>query len=1017
MTDGAGKSTSAISRLRAMSVRSLAILLNLLLATLSSAQVDPILFEGLQWRSIGPLRGGRSIAATGVAQRPKEYYFGATGGGIWKTVDGGVEWECVSDGFLGTASVGALAVAPSKPDVVYAGTGEKDIRGNISHGDGLYRTDDAGKTWRHIGLRECQTISRIVVHPRDPDTAWVAALGHVYVRRDVASGRIDADPNRGIYKTTDGGKTWSRILHKGPLAGGIDVELDPTNPNTVYAALWEAWRTPYTLNSGGPGSGLFKSTDGGQTWTELTRNPGLPTGVMGKIGITVSPANPRRLYAIVEAHDGGIFRSDDAGATWALVNDSRQWRQRAWYYSHVVADPKNADTVWVLNVGVGRSTDGGKTFRGISTPHSDSHDLWIAPDDPNRMIEANDGGANVSTDGGRTWTEQDYPTGQFYHVTTDNAFPYRVLGAQQDNSTVRMPSRATGGGRRGARGAAGIDFESTAGGESGYIAVKPNDPDIVFGGSYGGYLERLNHRTGKSRNVNVWPDNPMGHGAIDLEQRFQWTFPILFSPHDSNLLYTCSQHVWKSTNEGETWTKISPDLSRNDARTLGPSGGPITKDNTSVEYYGTVFTLAESPLRPGLLWAGSDDGLVHISRDAGGSWQNVTPKDMPEWGLCSMIEASPFDEGTAYLAVDNHEHDDLAPYIYITRNFGRTWEKAVEGLPANAFVRVVREDPERAGLLYAGTEIGVFVRFPGQRVWQPLDMNLPLTPIHDLVVKEGDLVVATHGRGFWILDDISPLRQTPADADSIRLFPPRPATMASFRPPAPSGILANYFLPKDAEKVELELFDSAGVSVAKTDGGKSRGLNRASLSPRYPGYRGFPGMILWGAGSQSIPGAPGTYRLRLTVDGQVRWADAEWHRDPRAECSDDDLRARTAFALRIRDRMNDANGAVVRIRELKKSLEEATKADPGYARAAESLKARLSAVEEEIYQVRNQSGQDPLNYPIKLNNRIGALLGVVLGGDARPTDAAYRVFAELSDLLQVQLDRLAALEKEMPRKH
>lgn len=997
-----------------MSVRSLTSLSLLVFSTIAFPQVDPILYEGLKWRSIGPLRGGRSIAATGVAQRPKEYYFGATGGGVWKTTDGGAEWTCVSDGFLGTASVGALAVAPSNPDVVYAGTGEKDIRGNISHGDGIYRSDDAGKTWRHIGLWECQTISRIVVHPRDPDTAWVAALGHVYVKRDLANGRVDADPNRGIYKTTDGGKTWTRVLFKSPTAGGIDVEIDPSNPQTLYAALWEAWRTPYTLNSGGPGSGLHKSTDGGQTWIELTRNAGMPRGVVGKIGVAVSPANPKRLYAIVEALDGGIFRSDDAGATWTLANSGRQWRQRAWYYSHVIADPKDADAVWVLNVGVGRSTDGGKTFRGVATPHSDSHDLWIAPDDPNRIIEANDGGANVSTDGGRTWTDQDFATGQFYHVTTDNAFPYRVLGAQQDNSTVRIPSRESGGGGRRGRGA-GIDVESTAGGESGCIAVKPDDPDIVFGGSYGGYLERLNHRTGKSRNVNVWPDNPMGHGAIDLRQRFQWTFPIVFSPHDPNLLYTCSQHVWKSTNEGETWTMISPDLSRNDPRTMGPSGGPITKDNTSVEYYGTVFTIAESSVRPGLLWAGSDDGLVHISRDAGASWQNVTPKGLPEWGLCSMIEASPFDEGTAYLAVDNHENDDLAPYVFVTRNFGRTWQKLTEGLPAHAFVRVVREDPARAGLLYAGTEIGVFVRFPGEKVWQPLHLNLPLTPVHDLVVKEGDLVVATHGRGFWILDDISPLRQIPLDTSAARLFVPRPATMANFRAPAPNGILANYFLAKDADKVELELLDANGVTVAKTDGSGKKGLNRASLVPRYPGYRGFPGMILWGAGSQQIPGAPGVYRVKLTVDGQVKWADADWQRDPRAECSDDDLRARTELALLIRDRMNDANGAVIRIRELKKSLDDAAKAKPAVALQAEALSGKLSSVEEEIYQVRNQSGQDPLNYPIKLNNRIGALLGVVLGGDARPTDASYQVFAELTGLLQIQLDRLKELEIEVKR--
>ncbi|MEQ1933405.1 MAG: glycosyl hydrolase, partial [Fimbriimonadaceae bacterium] len=541
-------------------------------------------YEGMEWRLVGPFRGGRSIACAGSQARPQEYYFGATGGGVWKSTNGGTDWNCVSDGFFNTASVGALAVAASNPDVVYAGTGERDIRGNISHGDGVYRSTDAGKTWAHIGLKACQTISRIVVHPTNPDIVYVAAFGHVYVNRDLATGKIDGDPNRGVYKSTDGGKNWKKILYKNEVSGAVDLCMDPSNPEILYAATWESWRTPYMMNSGGPGSGIFKTTNGGTKWDEITRAPGLPKGVIGKVGLSVSPVNPQRVWAHIEALDGGIFRSDDGGKTFAMTNDSRNWRQRAWYYTHIIADTKNADTAYVLNVGAGRTTDGGKTFGGLRTPHSDNHDLWIAPDDPKRMIVSNDGGAAVSTDGGSTWTEQDTPTAQFYHVSTDNAFPYRILGAQQDNSTVRILSRTFGAG------ITRTDWTGTAGGESGYVVAKPDDPEIVFGGSYGGDLSRMNHRTNISRAVDPWPDNPMGHGAVDLVERFQWTFPIVFSPHDPNVLYTCSQHVMRSTDNGNNWFNISPDLTRNDKRTLGPSGGPITKDNTSVEYYGTVFT-------------------------------------------------------------------------------------------------------------------------------------------------------------------------------------------------------------------------------------------------------------------------------------------------------------------------------------------------------------------------------------------------------------------------------------------
>ncbi len=1001
----------------------------LAVASLAGAQAESELIKGLKWRSIGPYRGGRSLAVAGSVQRPKEYFFGATGGGIWKTTDGGEEWTCVSDGFLKTSSVGALSIAPSNPDIIYAGMGEKDIRGNIAGGDGMYKSTDGGKTWVHAGLKECNTISRIIVHPTNPDVAYVAALGHVYVKRDLATGKVTANPNRGIYKTTDGGKSWTRILHKDAVTGGIDVEFDPSNPDTVYAGLWEAWRTPYTMHSGGPHCGIYKSTDAGKTWTLILGHNkdgknGWPKELVGKVGFSVSPVDPKRIYAIVEALDGGIFRSDDAGATWTKTNEDRNWRQRAWYYTHVVADTQNVDTMYVLNVGMGRSTDGGKTFRGVSTPHADNHDMWIAPDDAKRIVQANDGGANVSFDACATWTAQDLNTAQLYHVSVDNAFPYNVLGAQQDNSTLRIPSRTGGAGIR------STDWTTTAGGESGFVVAKPNDPDIVFGGSYGGYLERLNHRTGKSRNINIWPDNPMGHGAADLVHRVQWTFPIVFSPHDPNMLFTCSQHVMLSTNEGGSWTKVSPDLTRNDKRTMGPSGGPITKDNTSVEYYGTVFTFAESPKQKGLYWAGSDDGLVHVSLDAGKSWQNVTPKGMPEWGLCSSIEPSATRPGTAFLAVDNHENDDLKPYIYITHDFGKTWTLSVNGIDGESFLRVVREDPTRKGLLYAGTETGVYVSFDDGQNWQSLSVNLPVTPVHDLVVKNADLVIATHGRGFWIMDDVGPLRQG-WDGKQALLFAPTDAYRATFgggrgggggrgRQAAPepmgenppNGIIVHYALPAKAETVKLELLDADGTVVSTLNGSTNAGLNRVGMNlPRYPSYRSVPGMIFWAAGPQPIPGPSGTYQLRFTHGDKVLTQPLNLLKDPRSECTDADLVAQTKFALKIRDRVNEANDAVLRIRALREKLEAAAKETPAQTAPIVKLVTDMGVIEGEIYQVRNRSGQDPLNYPIKLNNKIAALLGVVLGGDNAPTAQSYEVFEHLSKQLQTQLDALKLLER------
>ena len=1014
---------------------------------------DPL--KALQYRSIGPYRGGRCTAVTGVPSQPSVFYYGATGGGVWKSTDGGINWESVSDGSVfGTGSVGAIAVADSDPNTIYVGMGESPIRGNVSHGDGVYKSTDAGKTWKRVGLEDTRQIPRIRVHPKNPDLVYVAALGHVWGPND----------QRGVFRSKDGGKTWEKILNRGNKAGAIDLIIDPTNANILYAGFWEVYRKPWTLESGGPGSGIFKSTDGGDTWTELTRNNGLPKGMVGKVGITVSPANPERIWAIVEAEDGGVFRSDNGGTSWTRVNEERRLRQRAWYYTRIYADPKNADTVYVLNTGFYRSNDGGRTFTGISVPHGDNHDLWIAPDDPNRMIESNDGGSNVSFNGGRSWTEQDQPTAQFYRVALDNDFPYNVYGAQQDNSTVRIASRTTEGG------IGTSDWYDVGGGESGWVAPSPKDSQIVFAGSYGGLTTRHDHRTGQLRDINPYPNNPMGAGADVLKYRFQWNFPLLFSPHDPNTLYLGANVLFKSNDEGSSWQIISPDLTRNDKTKQGSSGGPITKDNTSVEYYATIFTVMESPVQAGTIWTGSDDGLVHLSRDGGKNWSNVTPPKniMPEWIQINSLEASPHDPATAYLAATMYKWDDNKPYLYKTSDYGKNWKKITNGIPDTAFTRVIREDPNKRGLLYAGTETGMYISFDGGERWQSFQLNLPVVPITDLAIQKRDkeLVVATQGRSFWIFDDLPVLHQLMdaggfsavgetklfAPKESYRMpggggFPPGP-TVTLGRNPA-NGVVVYYSLKaKPASDVDLEFLDSTGKSIRKFtakvrkpgegaaasapagpppgEGGfggggapppvpTEVGLNRFVWDMRHSDAVRFPGMILWAGETRGPKMPPGTYQVKLTVDGKTLTQNFEIKADPRLTTTPAEYAKQLELGLKIRDKLSETHNAIIQIREVRRQVEDLLKRVAGQSQfkavtdAGTALNKNLTSIEEALYQTKNQSNQDPLNYPIRLNNKLAALAGVVGSAETAPTAQSYAVYDEVVTQIDAQLQKLAQI--------
>ena len=994
----------------------------LVAGSLSAQPYDSALFSSLKWKNIGPTRGGRSIASAGSDARPLEYYFGAVGGGLWKTTDAGQSWTPVTDGQIKSSSVGAVAVAPSNPDVVYLGMGETELRGNIMQGDGVYKSTDSGKTWSHSGLADTQAIARVRIHPKNPDIVYVAALGHPY----------GPNAERGVFRTRNGGKTWQKILFKSDHAGAIDLCLDPKNPNVIFAAIWDAYRTPWSLSSGGPLSGLYKSTDGGDHWTEITRNPGLPTGIIGKIGVSVSGVDGKRVYALIEAEDGGLFVSGDAGKNWKRINDERKIRQRAFYYTRIYADPQKRDTLYVLNTNLFRSEDGGKVFKNLREPHGDNHDLWIASNDDRRMINSNDGGANVSSNAGETWTAQNFPTAQLYHVTTTKDIPYHVCGAQQDNSTVCVPSENQNW-LRDPRSPQGSWMYAVAGGESGYIAPSPDDPNIFYAGSQGALLTKYDRRTGATRDIQVYPLFFSGQSAGSLKERWQWTFPIVFSPHDPTALYTSSQHLWKTSNDGQSWRQISPDLTRGDPKTLGDSGGPITKDQNGPEIYGTIFTVAPSWKEKDTIWTGSDDGVAYITRDAGKNWRNITPKDLPEFARISLIEASRHNAGAAFLAAKRYQLDDRAPYIFRTDDYGATWTKIVNGIPANDYVHAVREDPKRAGLLYAGAEHGIYVSFDNGDHWQSLSLGLPDTQVPDLVVEENDLVIATHGRSFYVLNDIGVLRQLKPEisSETAHLFQPRDVLRTL------NQASIDYFLKQPADKVTIDILDANGALIRSFVGqpeddkkkddnndveaeffgprapkppSRKAGVNRFAWDLRYPGSTTFEGMVLWSARAEAGPVAPpGDYGVRLNVAGITQTAKFHVFRDPRlATVTDEDLQQQFQLASQVRDRLSEADQMVIDIRSLKKQLKERVEKakDPALNALAERLETRLSAVEEEVYQVRNRSDQDPLNFPIKLNNMLGALARSIETGDARPTDQSYAVFKELSERLNEQKAKL-----------
>ena len=978
-------------------------------------------YNSLEWRSIGPFRGGRSCAVTGVSGKPNLFYFGAAGGGIWKTKDGGRSWENISDGYFG-GSIGSIAVAESDPNVIFVGGGEKTVRGNVSYGYGIWKTQNGGKTWKSVGLKQSRHVSRIRIDPKNPDIVYAAVMGNLFAPTS----------ERGLYKSIDGGETWKKTLYINDRAGVVDLCFDPSNSRTLFATSWRLQRTPYSLESGGEGSGLWKSTDSGETWKEISKNKGLPSGTWGISGVAVSSQNGDRVWALIENSDGGVYRSDDGGETWAKQNSSRALRQRAWYYSRIYADTKDEDIVYVVNVNYHKSIDGGKTFKSSNAPHGDHHDLWISPQDPTRMIIGDDGGAQVTYDGGATWsTYHNQPTSQFYRVTTDNDFPYKIYAAQQDNSTVRIPHRTNGSSID------ADDWEPTAGGESAHIAVDPTNPDIVYGGSYGGFLTRVDHHLGTFRAINVYPDNPMGHGAEGMKYRFQWNFPIFFSRHDSKTLYTGSNHLHRTRNEGQTWEIISPDLTRNDPEKLKSSGGPITQDNTGVEYYCTIFAADESPLQEGLLWVGSDDGLIHISQDGGDNWSNVTPSNMPEWMMINSIDPSPHDAGTCYVAGTKYKSGDFHPYLYKTTDFGKSWRKITNGIPSDHFTRVVRVDPTVPGLLYAGTETGMYISYNDGVQWYPLQLNLPIVPITDLTIKDQNLIIATQGRGLWLLDDLTVIHQAIITKNDLgnRLYTPLPSWRYGGRQNKkvkgaginhPSGVMVHYYLDQfeDSDTISILLTDTNGdtirtySTIAKDKSLKlkdlKQGMNMFVWNMKYDEAKKFDKMILWWGSMTGPTAVPGSYEVSVSQNNLSLSKPFTIVANPKIGISQEDLQTQFDFIQSVNSKVTESHETIIEIREVRPQLlkyKELLSDHEDIVNEISRMDSIMTAVENELYQTKNQSRQDPLNFPIKLTNKLAHLNSLTQIGDYPPTDGAIEVRDVLVSEINTQLEIYSNLKK------
>lgn len=977
---------------------------------------DSIFYSSLKYRLIGPFRGGRSAAVTGSFKNKNTFFFGATGGGVFKTTDAGNNWKNITDKFFG-GTIGAVAIAPSSENIMYVGEGENTMRGNVSEGlGGMWRSEDGGRTWKNIGLKDTRHILRIVIHPNNPDVVLVAAMGHLF------------GPNneRGIFKTTDGGKSWKQVLFINNQTGCSDLVMENGNPNVLYAGMWRVIRRPHSMESGGEGSGLYKSSDGGETWQNISTNKGLPKGNWGIVGVAIAPSNTEKIYAIIENEKGGLFVSTDGGETFSLASNDNNIRQRAWYYTKVFVDPKNENTVYCPNVGFMKSVDGGKTFRSISTPHGDHHDLWIDPENPQRMIVADDGGAQVSFDGGNNWsTYLNQPTVQVYRVSTDNAFPYRILGGQQDNSAFRIRSRSYNSS------ISDNDFEATAGGESGYVVADPLNPDITYGGSYMGFLSRLDHKTGENKLINVWPDDGIGAGADVQKYRFQWNYPIFFSPHNPKKLYVASNHLFVTENEGKSWEKISPDLTTNDKTKQGPSGGMITKDNTSVEYYCTIFTATESDLEKDLLWSGSDDGLIYVSKDAGKTWENVTPKNIPSQIMWNCVEVDPFKKGAAYFVGTRYKLDDFAPYIFKTEDYGKTWKQINNGINNLHFTRALRADKKRAGLLYAGTEYGMYISYDDGNNWKPFQLNLPVVPITDLAIKNNDLIVGTQGRSIYILDDISVLQQRNENilSKSLHVFNPFPnyrmvgtnsfgRSNANSGTNPPNGIVIPLYANSitDSSKYSISVFDKNKNLIktfAKDDKKNklelSKGMNNFVWDMNYEAAEKIPeGYIVWNGNLSAPKAAPGNYYAKVKVDKDSSETIFTILAEPQYEVSQAEYEQQLATQLMIRDKFSLVITHLIKIKELRNQLNgykellgETMPTD--VKKLCDSIIKKITTVEEALHQTKAKSGQDVLNYPIRLDDKLSGLYDQATAGRGMPNKQVLDVFQVLGAQVDTQI--------------